>query len=428
MIPSTTGRRTVRFATKLIGWMQFAGVAALVSILVACGGGGGGDSGNSSSSGDGISSLPAGPTQQPIPAGAANTVAITVDKGIGNLINIPTVSVTVCVPGTSTCQTIDHVQLDTGSYGLRVLNSALSAPLASGLTPLTVNGSQQLAECTQFADGFTWGTVRSADVIVGQKLASGIPVQVIGDLTTVPAGCSGVPENTVAQLRVNGILGVGVAPYDCGTVCQNPAFSNYFGCINGSCSPVGVSTSQQVANPVPKFTGDNNGLIVQLPPVPNTGAPSATGTLVFGIGTQSNNPLSAAQTFTSNAAGDLVNSTFNNKTVSALFDTGSNGYFFDDTSLAGCGSNEPGFYCPATAQTRSATVRGSNSSTATVTMSIVSAATLVSNGSNYAFNTLAGPGINGTSVDFGLPFFFGRYVYYGMDQQASGGPAPFIAF
>jgi hypothetical protein len=229
-------------------------------------------------------------------------------------------------------------------------------------------------------------------------------------------------------LRVNGILGVGVAPYDCGTVCQNPSFSNYFGCANGSCTAVGVSTAQQVANPVPKFTGDNNGLIVQLPPVPNTGAPSAAGTLVFGIGTQTNNPLAAAQTFTANAAGDLVNSSFNNVNVSALFDTGSNGYFFNDTSLAVCGSNEPGFYCPATAQTRSATVRGSNSSTATITMSIVSAATLVSNGSNYAFNTLAGPGINATSVDFGLPFFFGRYVYYGMDQQASGGPAPFIAF
>ena len=417
----------MRFATKLIGWLQFAGVAALVSILAACGGGGG-DSGNSSSSDNGISSLPAGPTQQPIPVGAANTVAITVDKGLGNLINIPTVSVTVCVPGTSTCQTIDHVQLDTGSYGLRVVNTALNATLASGLTPLTVNGSQQHAECTQFADGFTWGTVRSADVIVGQKLASGIPIQVVGDLTTVPAGCTGAAENTVAQLRVKGILGVGVAPYDCGTVCQNPSFSNYFGCANGSCTAVGVSTAQQVANPVPKFTGDNNGLIVQLPPVPNTGAPSAAGTLVFGIGTQSNNPLSAAQTFTSNAAGDLVNSTFNSVTVSALFDTGSNGYFFNDTSLTVCGSNEPGFYCPATAQTRSATVRGSNSSTATITMSIVSAATLVSNGSNYAFNTLAGPGINATSVDFGLPFFFGRYVYYGMDQQASGGHGPFIAF
>ncbi|TDN67972.1 DUF3443 domain-containing protein [Paraburkholderia sp. BL10I2N1] len=417
----------MRFATKLIGWVQFAGVAALVLILAACGGGGG-DSGNSSSSGDGISSLPAGPTQQPIPVGAANTVAITVDKGLGNLINIPTVSVTVCVPGTSTCQTIDHVQLDTGSYGLRVLNTALNATLASGLTPLTVNGSQQLAECTQFADGFTWGTVRSADVIVGQKLASAIPIQVVGDLTTVPAGCTGVAENTVAQLHVNGILGVGVAPYDCGAGCQNAASSNYFGCVNGNCTAVGVSTAQQVANPVPRFTGDNNGLIVQLPPVPNTGAPSATGTLVFGIGTQSNNPLAAAQTFTSNAAGDLVNSTFNNVTVSAFFDTGSNGYFFNDTSLPVCGSNEPGFYCPATAQTRPATVRGSNSSTATITMSIVSAATLVSNGSNYAFNTLAGPGVNGTSVDFGLPFFFGRYVYYGIDQRASSGPAPFIAF
>jgi hypothetical protein len=32
------------------------------------------------------------------------------------------------------------------------------------------------------------------------------------------------------------------------------------------------------------------------------------------------------------------------------------------------------------------------------------------------------------AVDLGLPFFFGRYVYYGMDQTSTGGAAPFVAF
>jgi hypothetical protein len=231
---------------------------------------------------------------------------------------------------------------------------------------------------------------------------------------------------------VNGILGVGVAPFDCGTNCSDATlaatFSNYYGCASGVCTRAQVPLTQQVANPVPRFAGDNNGLIVQLPPVPNTGAASVTGTLVFGIGTQSNNTLAAAQSFTANGSGDLVNSSFNGKTVSALFDSGSNGYFFDDSSLAACGSNESGFYCPPTAQTRTATVRGTNSASASVTMNIVSAATLVQTTSNFAFNDLAGEGINSTSIDLGLPFFFGRYVYYGMDQRSTGGAAPFIAF
>lgn len=89
----------------------FAALLALTTGLAACGGGGGSSNGGSSSSassgasgssGD-IASLPAGPQQQPIAATAANTVAVTVNRGItGNMPNIPTVSVTICVPSTGT--------------------------------------------------------------------------------------------------------------------------------------------------------------------------------------------------------------------------------------------------------------------------------------------------------------------------------------
>jgi Protein of unknown function (DUF3443) len=73
-----------------------------------------------------------------------------------------------------------------------------------------MNGGQ-LAECTQFADGFTWGTVRIADVKIGGGTASGIPIQVAGLAdSTVPAnGCiNGSSETTSRQLGANGILGV----------------------------------------------------------------------------------------------------------------------------------------------------------------------------------------------------------------------------
>ena len=43
--------------------------------------------------------------------------------------NKPCVSVTVCSPGTSTCQTISDILLDTGSTGLRIFKSLLTASL-----------------------------------------------------------------------------------------------------------------------------------------------------------------------------------------------------------------------------------------------------------------------------------------------------------
>lgn len=431
--------RTMHSAVKLKGWIQAAMAVALLATLAACGGGGG--SGNSSSSSNSPStmnggSLPPSPSQQPIAATAANTVPITVSSGQSGVVNIPAVSVTICAPGSTTnCQTVDNIQLDTGSFGLRVVSSALNASLLNALPVGTVSSGAQLAECATFADGFTWGTVRTATITIGGETTTApIPMQIIGDMnaSTVPtSGCAiGPAENTAADLGANGILGVGTAPYDCGTTCASPTtaanFSNYFACPGGtSCTPTAVLLPQQVTNPVTMFLVDNNGVIVQMPPVPDAGAPSATGTLVFGIGTQSNNALAASHVFTTSPSGDLNNSTFNGTTVQAFLDTGSNAYFFTDSSLALCGSNFPGFYCPTSAQTRSITLVGLNQATASASIGILSAATLFGNASNYAFNNLAGE-IGGTSsFDLGLPFFYGRHVYYGIDN---GGQSPYVAF
>ncbi|RDK01806.1 DUF3443 domain-containing protein [Paraburkholderia lacunae] len=429
--------RTMQIAIKLKAWTQSVAAVALVSVLAACGGGGGGDSSSSSSSSSSVlngGSLPASPTQQPIAANAANTVAITVGFGVKGVINIPTVSVTVCAPGSTTnCQTVDNIQVDTGSFGLRVVSSQLSSVLGSLQVTQVAGGA--LAECATFADGYTWGSVRTASVTIGgETTTTSIPVQIIGDMasSTVPAGCTGVAQNTASALGANGILGIGTAPNDCGATCANASTaannSNYFACPSGtSCTRTAVPTAQQVTNPVAKFATDNNGVIVQMPPVGNTGASSATGTLVFGIGTQSNNALAAAQTFTTNAWGDLNNSVFNGTTVQAFLDSGSNAYFFSDSSLAQCGSTYAGFYCPSSAQTRSISLVGLNGAKTTANIGILSAATLFGSGSNYAFNDLAGQLSGSSSFDLGLPFFYGRYVYFGIDQTP-GGQAPYVAF
>ncbi|MFM0209034.1 DUF3443 domain-containing protein [Paraburkholderia sediminicola] len=437
--------RTMQSAVKLRGWMQAVVAVALVSLVAACGGGGGSSSSsNNSSSTLNGGSLPASPTQQPTASTAANTVPITVGVGTNGVINIPTVSVTVCAPGSTTnCQIINNIQVDTGSFGLRVVGSVLNQSLLGALPVSSVASGAQLAECATFADGYTWGTVRTATVQIlnqtgtGETTSTAIPIQIIGDLasSTVPSrGCgSGSAENTVSDLGANGILGIGTALTDCGTTCSTPStavnYSNYFSCPGGtSCTRATVPLNQQVANPVANFPVDNNGVIVQLPPVSNTGQSSATGTLVFGIGTQSNNALAPAQTFATDGYGDMNNSVYNGTTVQAFFDSGSNAYFFADSSIALCGSNYPGFYCPSSAQTRSITLAGQNSTTASVSIGILSASTLFGSTSNYAFNDLAGQIGGSSSFDLGLPFFYGRHVYYGFDQTANGGQAPYVGF
>src|SRR5262245_57265 len=99
-------------------WLKAAAAALAVSLIAGCGGGGG-DSNNNNNQASSPSSPP--------PAGS-NQVAAVINKAVSNTPNIPTVTVTVCAPGSaSQCQTIDNVLLDSKSFGLRILNSSLSS-------------------------------------------------------------------------------------------------------------------------------------------------------------------------------------------------------------------------------------------------------------------------------------------------------------
>ncbi|MBB2931902.1 hypothetical protein FHX59_006375 [Paraburkholderia silvatlantica] len=412
---------------RLFRFFSTTALVASVSLVAACGGGGGSSNNSSSSggsSGSGSSAVPS-PTQQPTAATAANTVGVVVNRGLtGTLPNIPTVTVTICVAGTNTCQPISNVQVDTASFGLRLLASAIPSPLLNALPVASANGGT-LAECTAFADGYTWGTVRPADVKIGGETASNIPIQVIGDLgsNTVPSACAGIgnAQNTVQDLGANGILGIGVAPYD--------TFGTYYSCPgNTNCIAATVTQTQLVANPVPRFGTDGNGVILEMAPVSDSGAPSATGTLVFGIGTQPNNAMTASQSFNTDSWGRL-NSTFNGRTLQTFLDSGSNAIFFADSALPQCGGNLGTFYCPSSTQSFSAALVSNNgATTGTATFNVANGNALLGSGANYAANNLAGQFGSSAALDLGLSFFYGRYVYYGMDMTASGGKAPYVAF
>jgi hypothetical protein len=402
--------------------------AALCLSALSCGGGGGS-----------VASLASGgsaPSGGSTPTGS-NVVSVVVDAGPTSTspdVNTLFTTVTVCVPGTSTCQTIDHVQVDTGSFGLRLLASVLT--LALPVQTLT-NGAS-LVECTAFVDGYSWGPVALADVQISDEMASSVPVQVIGDpnFTNVPANCSsvGMAEDTVAAFGANGILGVGVFAQDCGSGCVTTVDNDvYYSCTSTLCEPTTVALANQVPDPVTLFAMDNNGVIIQLPTVAAQGAATVTGSMIFGIDTQTNNKSGSQTVLTVDSAFGDFTTVFNGQTLNqSFFDTGSNGLYFNDTSIAACSQTGlTDFYCPASAQSFSATLQGQNNVSANVSFSVGDADTLGGNDASLvAFPTLAGPYTSSADTfDWGLPFYFGRTVYTAFESKTTSvGTGPYVAF
>jgi uncharacterized protein DUF3443 len=402
-------------------------VSLTLALFAGCGGGGGGSPSSSSAN----LAAPAPVTNQ---AANPSRNVLPISVGPANKVNLPFASVTVCAPGSSAaCQTIDRVLIDTGSSGLRIAASALTSV---SLPPQTDAGGNSIAECAQFADGYTWGPVKIADVRIAGEHADALPIQVIGDAVflSVPAGCSstGRSKNTVQTLGANGILGISAFRHDCGNACvQSSSLGIYYACTPSGCLPTARSLAEQLTNPVSMFADDNNGVIVELPAVPAEGSASVDGSLVFGIGTQKNNALGDASVFALSPLTGGVITFFNGEIFDhSYIDTGSNALFFRDASIPACGSGAGnGFYCAGSPQNLSATIQGMNGTNANVTFSVANADSLVANGS-AAFSNLAAPVWSSSTFDWGLPFFFGRRVFVAIEgaNVAGASAGPFIAF
>jgi Protein of unknown function (DUF3443) len=84
---------------------------------------------------------------------------------------------------------------------------------------------------------------------------------------------------------------------------SNPGL--YYECPTSGCVVTAEALAPQVQNPVTLFATDNNGVMVELPAVvePET---SVSGSLIFGIGTQSNNGLNGATVCTVDANGNFI--------------------------------------------------------------------------------------------------------------------------
>lgn len=421
-------------------------LAAGVTLAVGCGGGSSRSTSTSTSS-SGSSSGSSG----------SNILSIAVNGGptanqIGGSLyaNGAFASATICAPGsTSNCVTVNNLLVDTGSTGLRVLASAVSSLNLPGVN--ASNGSAAY-DCASFVDGsYLWGPVVQADVTLGGETADKTPIHVISSATTgIPSTCSNGStqnENSQSALGANGILGVGSEPTDCGSICApgsgltTAPYPAYYSCSGSTCNPAFVAVADQVTDPVVLFPTDNNGVIVELPAVSGSAA-SVTGSLIFGIGTESNNQLPSGASIFTLTCGEF-GTEFDNQNFSinsncsgsgSFIDSGSNGLYFPNVSnIPTCPSNSPvgdisGFYCPTSTENLSATMEGANGTNKSVNFSVANAENLftgTSTESDAALPTLAGTNPSGVGFDWGLPFFYGVNVYSSIDGQSvpSGLPA-----
>jgi hypothetical protein len=363
---------------------------------------------------------------------------------------------TVCAPGsTSNCVTISNLLVDTGSTGLRVFDSEVSS---LNLPAVNASNGSAAYDCASFVDGsYLWGPVQQASVSLGGETASNVPIHVISSSTTgIPSSCSNgstANENTAYLLGANGLLGVGVEPTDCfyagASVCDpsfglsSPPYPAYYTCSGATCSPAFIAAANQVTNPVVLFAKDNNGVIVELP---SASSPAATlsGSLVFGIGTESNNQLPSGESIFTLAC-DNFTTVFDGQTFGitdaatcagpgSFIDSGSNALYFPNVpDIPECSSDTSvgdlsGLYCPTATESLTATNEGEDGTSKSASFSVANAETLFANSataSDAVQPTLAGLNPTGYGFDWGLPFFYGVNVYNAIDGQSvpSGAPA-----
>ena len=94
---------------------------------------------------------------------SANVMPVVVgDCGANGYANEPCTEVKICATGTTNCQTIQNILVDTGSYGLRIFSSQVTV----GLKQVVDSSGNPIGECAQFGTSNTWGSVQVADVVL----------------------------------------------------------------------------------------------------------------------------------------------------------------------------------------------------------------------------------------------------------------------
>ena len=440
-------------------------LSAAVVVLALSGCGGGGDSIVTTITGPGLDGSRAGPVASLPFVQRSNNLRVTVEGGPANGFslspnaNVLYATVKLCAPGDPLqCQTIDHVQVDTGSVGLRVLASKV----AQLQLPAVTLPTGPVWECYPFVIGGLWGSAVVADVMLGAESATALPVQLIQDdqnaAIQAPLDCANAANGQVlsssSALGANGILGIGSVTLDCGLMCLKGNYAGsyvqYYSCpkdakSSTSCVPAAVPANMQVFNPVAAFDSNNNGVVLALPAVTGLGASTASGELIFGINTQSNNQLAASASrirlgvdWQTNPDSYLnITTRYKGQTIhNSYLDTGTNGLFFSDGSASVPRCVNSSWFCPATPLKLTATIADGDSlmpqNSIEVQFNVGNAEALFLT-TNTAFGDLAGAPPSSSaaappSFSWGLPFFYGRQVFLSIWQQAGAENGPWYAW
>ncbi len=344
--------------------------------------------------------------------------------------NNPRVSVTVCVPGTSQCQTIENLQLDTGSTGLRIFRAPLGA---LALPDAHDSDGNVLAECDNWSPSF-WGPLKRADVIVGGLKASNIEVQVV-DPTFLPPPPNCPPIDQPAP-GYDGILGLSVQPWDCygeGGACDWP---RYFTCQGPNCSEASLPAHLRLSNIAAQFPSDNNGFVIQFPPVTGLGLSGVTGTLTFGIGTNAaNQVIPGVMTVPTDTTGRFPLSYGPaGRTFPALIDSGTGNLKLPfATSGPTCASTDYGqVLCPNQDITLQLPISPPGQPAFSLPLWVANGTALLASGNGalpgFANQEPSEPSDPGLLL-LGVPFFFGRTLYFGISGTSSPlGAGPRVAF
>lgn len=337
-------------------------------------------------------------------------------------LNNPRVTVTVCVPGKSDCIDIPDVRLDTGSIGLRVLKTAIPFALPS----VAREKESEVAECEIFSKHSAWGTIRSADVILGHERAPSVPIQVLdptfhSNLKT----CEGAYQGPL-DLQGNGILGVAPEALDCGHDCAKFGdYELYYNCSQDKCIRIAPDTSITVTNPVTRMPKDNNGVIVQFPSLPPEGLKQITGKLILGIGTKDNNRIEPGVRTLRTDKESFFSIRWKGKVRKVMVDTGSSAWYLPGSAEFPACREYAWMACPRSPYTFKTTLIGTDHTQIPFSFVIAAPARF----DQFAMNF----GIPGFPAEedfvFGLPFFYGRRVYLINDGAYSPlGKGPLVGF
>jgi len=345
--------------------------------------------------------------------GSLGNASATITVGeIG--LNTPFVSVAVC-DQKNKCQNIDNIKLDTGSVGLRIFKKALNLQLA----PVADSTGQAISVCQGFGGGNSmWGSLVKANLQFGGAAAEQVSVQIVEN----PSGsaCAGAEAEPSAD-EGNGLMGVGLTRTD-----GNGA--SYFTCAETVCSPYQVLDSQRLPNPLLAMK-NVNGMVIDFAAVPFSGTTSIVGQLILGVGDRSENTpaagIAACQApFKARLAGQDYFSSL---------DSGTNAFNFPAAvnSFTHCPNNSV-YLCPTDpVALTTELIDASGRPCSEVDFSFSDAHYYWWPPGHHVFSNIAEQWGAGTShsLTLGLPFFFGRKIYFVFEGETSPlGVGPLVAF